>query len=74
MIWSVNFWKGAAERAVKSFFQGIATAITADAVVSLWDLDVQGVAGVGGLMALFSLITSIGSPEFVAGKDDAPTI
>ena len=69
MIWSVNFWKGACERAIKSFFQGVATAITADAILSLWDLDVVGVIGVGGLMALFSLTTSIGNPEFVAGKD-----
>jgi len=69
MLWTKNFWKGAAERAIKSFFQGVATAITADAVISLWDLDVAGVAGVGGLMALFSLSTSIGSPEFVSGKD-----
>ena len=69
MLWTKNFWKGAAERAIKSFFQGVGTAITADAILSLWDLDVAGVAGVGGLMALYSVITSVGSPEFVAGKD-----
>lgn len=69
MIWTKAFWKGAAERAIKSFAQGVVTAITGDAILSLWDLDFGQVAGVGGLMALLSLFTSIGNPDFTAGVE-----
>lgn len=74
MIWTKAFWKGAAERAVKSFAQGVVTAITGDAILSLWDLDFVQVAGVGGLMALLSLFTSLGNGEFTAGVQNDPSV
>ena len=74
MIWTVDFWKGLGERAIKTFIQtftaslavGIAGAETA------WDVSWQTVLwvalGVAILSTVGSILTSFGSIEFVAGK------
>lgn len=74
MIWTSKFWKGLAERAIKTFFQtGVAVAITgvgAEAVgISAGILDVSWstVASVAGLSAILSAATSLGNAEFTAG-------
>lgn len=67
MIWSKAFWKGAAERAVKTFAQAAAAFVTAD-VTGLVDLDFGGLASVAGLAALVSVFTSVANADFVAGR------
>lgn len=67
MIWTVAFWKGASERAIKTFAQAGVALITADAVVGLLDLDVVSLLSVSGLAALVSVLTSVGNADFVAG-------
>lgn len=68
MIWTAAFWKGAAERAIKTFAQAGVALITSDAVVGLIDLDVVQVLSVSGLAALVSVLTSVGNADFVAGN------
>lgn len=67
MIWTKAFWKGAAERAIKTFAQAGVALITSDAVVGLLDLDAVQVLSVSGLAALVSVLTSVGNADFVAG-------
>jgi hypothetical protein len=67
VIWTVAFWKGASERAIKTFAQAGVALITADAVVGLLDLDVVSLLSVSGLAALVSVLTSVGNADFVAG-------
>lgn len=65
MIWTKAFWKGASERAIKTFAQ----ALGAIAVVGVpvFELDfVQGLA-ISATAALASLLTSIGNADFTAG-------
>ncbi len=75
MIWTKDFWAGAAERALKTFFQtfvavvgvtGIGTAVGLDGVNWLGALSIAAVAGI------LSLATSIGNADFTAGKAQAP--
>lgn len=70
MIWTKAFWKGAGERAIKTFAQAGVAFVTAD-TVGLLDLDYVALASVSGLAALVSVLTSVANAEFVAGK--APT-
>jgi hypothetical protein len=67
MLWSLAFWKGAAERAVKTFAQA-AVAFIAVGTTGILDLDYGTVASVAGAAALASLLTSIGNADFVAGN------
>lgn len=66
-IWSVAFWKGASERAIKTFFQ---TGLAYVGVTALLVTDVNWVtvAEAGALGAILSLATSIGNASFTAGK------
>lgn len=59
-LFSKQFWKAAAERAVKTFAQSAAALLTANAV-GLLDADWTGIASVSGLAALVSVLTSVGS-------------
>jgi hypothetical protein len=74
MIWTLAFWKGAAERAIKTFFQVFAALITADAsgigaTVGLEHVSWLAILSVSGLAAVASLATSISNAEFTAGFD-----
>lgn len=65
MIWTAEFWKGASERALKTFAQTLAAMFVVG--VPLFDLDfVQGLQ-LAGTAALASLLTSIGSADFTSG-------
>lgn len=66
-LWSKAFWKGAAERAVKTFAQAAVAVLTAD-VAGLLNVDYVQLASVAGLAALVSLLTSVSNHDFVAGK------
>ena len=73
MIWTSAFWKGAGERALKTFIQTFtATLLAALAgALSAWDVawttTVWSSAGVGLLAAILSLLMSMGNAEFTAG-------
>lgn len=60
-----QFWIDTADRAVATFAQGSLGAITGDAI-GLADLDLAAIAGIGGLAALVSALTSI---AFRGGAD-----
>lgn len=66
MLWTFAFWKGAAERALKSFAQALVVFVGA-AGVGVLDVDWPTALGVSVAFALASLLTSIGSADFVAG-------
>ena len=70
MIWSAAFWKGAGERAIKTFFQSFVALVGTTAVV-IDDVDWVLVASGSALSAILSLATSIGSADFVAGTEPA---
>jgi hypothetical protein len=65
MLWTSTFWKGAGERAVKTFFQSLVALIgTAQLIQSV---DWKVVASGSLLASLLSLATSIGNANFTAG-------
>lgn len=65
-MWTLSFWKGASERAIKTFFQTavalIGVATTVEAVD--WKVVVSG----AGLAALVSVFTSLANVDFVKGE------
>lgn len=73
MIWTAEFWKGAAERALKTFVQSFFAALvaTVGAAATAWDVPwdtaLAGALGVALLATFFSLATSIGNAKFTAG-------
>lgn len=70
---TIAFWKGAAERAIKTFIQSFVATLLASigAVVSAWEVPWQSALtaalGVSLLSAVLSLATSIGNADFTAG-------
>ena len=66
MLWTTAFWKGATERAIKTFAQTLA-AYFVIGTTGLLDLDWQTALSVAGAAAIASLLTSIGNADFVAG-------
>lgn len=68
-IWSLTFWKDTAERALKSFAQGVILALGGGAV-NVLTLDWITLAGAGGGAAFLSVLTSIVSAG-VANKGTA---
>ena len=71
MIWTAAFWRGAGERAIKTFFQTLVALIGTSAVV-LQDVDWPFIASGAMLAAILSVATSIGNAEFVAGVQPDP--
>lgn len=69
MIWSLAFWKGAAERAIKTAAQVLAAVFVVG--VPILDVDIVGALGLVATAVVASLLTSILSADFVAGVPDA---
>lgn len=67
MLWTAAFWKGATERAAKTFAQALGAALVAAEVVGLFDIAWGDMLSVAGLAAFLSLLTSVSSPTFTAG-------
>ena len=67
MLFTTEFWKGAGERAIKTFFQSFVALIgTAQLVRSVdWAVVVSGSL----LATLLSLATSVGNVDFTAGTN-----
>ena len=67
MIWSVSFWRGAGERAVKTFAQALVAVIGVGAV-GLLDVDWIGALSAALLATVVSVLTSIGNADFTSGQ------
>jgi len=74
---TASFWKGAAERAVKTFLQTFvavaAYGVGADAIgvtARLGDIAWTDSASVAALATIFSLATSVGNADFTAGEPE----
>lgn len=69
------FWKGAAERAIKTFLQvfiAVATlGVGQEAIgvsAGIFDVDWVGALNVAATATIFSLAMSLGNADFTAGK------
>jgi hypothetical protein len=67
-MFSKQFWKGAAERAVKTVAQ-TAVAYFVIGTTGILDIDWVALGSVAAAAGIASLLTSIGNADFVAGKD-----
>lgn len=77
MLWTSEFWKGAGERAIKTFLQTfvavVVAGVGADAVgssVGLLDVSWIDALSVAGLATILSAATSLGNADFAAGIPD----
>ena len=68
MLWTADFWKGAGERAIKTFFQTFVALIGTTAVI-LQDVEWAVIISGSVLASILSLATSIGNASFTAGSD-----
>lgn len=76
-MWTTDYWKGVAERAVSSAAQGAITMIGATALVPAWEVSWPGVAGVALTMGALSVLKSLaaayvgdrGTPSLVRGGE-----
>lgn len=66
MIWTKAFWKGAAERAIKTFAQSL-VAVIAVGTTGLFEIEWVSALSIAGAATLASVLTSIGNADFVAG-------
>jgi hypothetical protein len=69
-LYTASFWKGAFERAVKTFAQVIATFFIAD--VSIADVQYDQAFGVAAAAAVLSLLTSLVSAP--VGPEGSPSL
>ena len=64
-----EFWRGAAERAIKTFCQSL-LAVLATGAVGILDVEWVGALSAAALATLVSLLTSISQPDFTAGAPE----
>lgn len=67
MIWTKEFWEGLGERAIKTAAQSIASILVVG--VPIFAIDWKAGLGLAATATLASILTSIGSADFVAGKN-----
>jgi hypothetical protein len=68
LLTSAAWWNAAGTRALKTLAQ---TAMAALAVDTMWDVDIRHLAGVAGIAAVISLLTSLGGiPELDGSTTD----
>ena len=61
-----EFWRGASERAIKTFCQSLLAVLTTG-VVGILDVDWPGALSAAALATVVSLLTSLATPDFTAG-------
>ena len=69
-LWTLAFWRAAAERSIKTLAQTAAALIVADGT-GLLDTDWLTVTSVAGMAAVVSLLTSVGSDALTG---DGPSL
>lgn len=69
--YSVPFWAGLGERALKTFAQSLAASLAVG--TGLLDVDWLGALGIAGTATLLSVLTSIANPGFTEGKPEVET-
>ena len=70
-MWTIGFWRGAAERAIKTAAQaGLAFFVVGETGVA--DVDWQTVGGVSLVAAIASVLTSLASAPF--GPANTPSV
>jgi len=67
MLWTRAFWKGAAERGIKTGAQTLA-AYFVIGTTGVLDFEWVAALSITGAAIIASLLTSIGNADFVAGK------
>ena len=63
---SPSFWRGTAERAIKTFCQSL-VAIIGVGATGILDVNWAGALSVAALATIVSVLTSIGNADFTAG-------
>ncbi len=71
-MWSATFWKGTAERAIKTFAQALAAYIVTSGVLGVLDVNWVHGASIAGLAAVLSILMSIGSSQ--VGPSGTPSL
>ena len=73
-MFTADFWKGALERAVKTFLQSFVAVLIASAgadaigvTAGLGDVNWLSAASVAALATILSIATSVGNADFTAG-------
>lgn len=66
MIWTLDFWKGAGERAFKTLAQALLAVFVVG--VPIFDVDVQGALAIAATAVVASLLTSVLNADFTAGS------
>lgn len=69
MIFTLAFWKGAAERSIKTFAQVLAGYFVVG-TTGLLSFDWVTALSIAGAATVASLLTSIGNADFVSGEPD----
>lgn len=72
-LFSGRFWKGTAERAIKTLAQGCAAFLMADNF-NVVTADWEAFFYIAVVPALASVLTSIGSGAIPAGTDNSPSL
>lgn len=66
MLWTKAFWKGLAERALKTFAQTLGAVFIVG--VPIFDIDIQSGLAIAATATAGSILMSIGNADFTAGK------
>ena len=69
-MWTLAFWKGAGERAIKTFFQTFVAVVGVTGIgvsIGIGEVDWLAAASVAAVATVLSVATSIGNSSFTAG-------
>lgn len=66
-MWTTAFWRGAAERGIKTFCQTLLAAVGLVTIANFHDITILNDLEFAGIATALSLVTSIGNADFTAG-------